>query len=378
MTTRRRNLLLLLATLALAGGGAYLTGSPDRSRDVLDAVPDHTFLLVTLDLPKLRASPFAAELASLHEVTDVSQTCGFDPMARAKMVAIAIPEAENGEFGLALTHDLTRDEMSACARNVTASRGTSFEMRQDGPYVLLESTSSVEPGPPAQIAYRDGAPLLIGRGAWLGSMRAALDGREPRVLSRPAHAALREVAGANAATGARPSIVATAVLPKGLRDRLRKQMAGEADTERGVETMDAVLAVSEVAVAVTTGGAEEPVKLFAELRCERAGACETVRAFVDRKRVAFASVPMVKALGFAPLLDAIQLSAQGEVLEAHVELAAGDVSRVLSALKQAWSSPAAPARPVALPPSSGSAPAPHADEVLGARDGGGPKTMPRR
>ena len=87
---------------------------------------------------------------------------------------------------------------------------------------------------------------------------------------------------------------------------------------------------------------------------------------------------MVKALGFAPLLDAIQLSAQGEVLEAHVELAAGDVSRLLSAVKQAWSSPAAPARPVALPPSSGSAPAPHADEVLGARDGGGPKTMPRR
>ena len=370
MTTRRRNLLLLLATLALAGAGAYLAGPPDRTRDVLDAIPEHTFLLVTLDLPKLRTSPFARELSSLHEVTDVSQTCGFDPVARAQTVAIAIPEAENGEFGLALTHDLTRDELSGCARNVTASRGTSLTMRQDGPYVLLEADSSLDLGPPAQIAYRDGAPLLIGRGAWLGSMRASLEGREPRALSRPAHAALREVAGANAAASARPSIVATAVVPKGLRDRLRKQLADEADTERGVKTMDAVLAVSEVAVAVTTGGESDPVKVFVELRCERAGACDTVRAFVDRKRAGFASLPLVKALGFAPLLDAIQLSAEGEVLDARVELAAGDVSRLLSAAKQAWSSPASTPRPLPLPAKSGASSVPHADEVLGARDAG--------
>jgi len=370
LTTRRRNLLLLLATLGLAGLGAYLAGAPDRTRDVLDAVPEHTFLLVTLDLPRLRASPFAKELASLHEVTDVSETCGFDPLARVKTVAIAIPEAENGEFGLALTHDLSADEMSSCARNVTASRGTSLTTKQEGPYVVLESAGSLDLGPPAQIAYRDGAPLLIGRGAWLGSMRASLDGREPRVLSRPAHSALREVAGAGAAAGARPSIVATAVLPRGLRDRLRKQMAGEADTERGAQTMDAVLAVSEVAVAVTTGGEHDPVKLFAELRCERAGACDTVRAFVDRKRAGFASLPIVKVLGFAPLLDAVQLTVQGEVLDARVELSATDVSRVLSAVKQAWSPAPAP-RPAPLPVASGTATVPHADEVLGARDAGG-------
>lgn len=369
MTTRRRNLLLLLATLGLAGVGAYLAGAPDRTRDVLDAVPEHTFLLVTLDLPKLRASPFAKELSSLHEVTDVSETCGFDPLARVKTVAIAIPEAENGEFGLAITHDLSPDELSSCARNVTASRGTSLATKQEGPYVVLESTSGLDLGPAAQIAYRDGAPLLIGRGAWLGSMRASLDGREPRVLSRPAHAALREVAGAGAAPGVRPSIVATAVLPKGLRDRLRKQMAGEADTERGAQTMDAVLAVSEVAVAVTTGGEHDPVKLFVELRCERAGACETVRVFVDRKRAGFAAQPVVKVLGFAPLLDAVQLTVQGEVLDARVELAATDVSRVLSAVKQAWSpSPAPRAPPFPVP--SGTSAAPHADEVLGARDAG--------
>lgn len=370
MTTRRRNLLLLLGTLALAGGGAYLAGAPDRTRDVLDAVPEHTFLLVTLDLPRLRVSPFAKELASLHEVMDVSQTCGFDPLARTKMVAIAIPEAENGEFGLALTHDLTKDELSACARSVTASRGTSMEVRREGPYVLLEAPSSFEAGPPAQIAFRDGAPLLVGRGAWLGSMRAALDGREPRVLSRPTHAALREVAGASAAAGSRPSIVATAVLPRGLRDRLRKQLAGEADTERGAETMDAVLAVSEVVVAVTTGGEAEPVKLFVELRCERAGACDTVRAFVDRKRRALASEPMVKALGFAPLVNAIDLSARGEVLDARLELAAGDVSRVFSAIRRAWSSPPASSRPVPISTPSAASATRHADEVLGARDAG--------
>ncbi|HEX7602388.1 MAG TPA: hypothetical protein VF316_12320, partial [Polyangiaceae bacterium] len=89
----------------------------------------------------------------------------------------------------------------------------------------------------------------------------------------------------------------------------------------------------------------------------------------DRKRAAFASQPLVKALGFAPLLDAVQLTVQGEVLDARLELAAADVPRVFSAIRQAWS-PAPLPRPAPLPMTSGTAVAPHADEVLGARDAG--------
>lgn len=352
LRTRTRNALVLAAIGVLAGAGAYFGGSPPTERAALDAIPERTFLLVTIDLKRLRASPLAAELGGFREVSDVSSLCGFDPLERAREVVIAVPEEESGEFGLAVTHDLTRDEVAACARKIADSRGDGSTVREEGAYAILEPKESIEPGPKGQIVYRQGAPLLVGRGAWMTKMRGALDGTEPRVAAQKAHSALREVAGANAVGDARPTLVATAVLPKALRERLRRQMVTETEGSKGAATMDAILAVGEVALAIRTTTEGAPVKVFAELRCEKPGACETVRGFIDRKRKAFAADPLVKLMGFGPMLDAVTLEVNGEVLDAEVEWSAADFRRAASALKRA----AFPAESPSLPPPSASVP----------------------
>jgi hypothetical protein len=365
MRTRTRNALILAAIGGLAGAGAYFGGAPARQRAALEAIPEHTFLLVTIDPKKVRASPLAGELGALREVSEVSTTCGFDPLDRAREIVIAIPEEESGEFGLAVTHDLTRDEVGTCAKKLAAERGDGATLRQEGPYVVLEASESIDPGPKGQIVWRDGAPLLVGRGAWLGKMRGALDGTEPRVASQKAHSALREVVGANAGEAARPALVATAVLPKALRERLRRQMVTEGDApgSKSAQTMDAILAVGEVAISVKTTSATAPVTVFAELRCEKPGACETVRAFLERKRTKLGQDPLVRLMGFGPILDAVTLEANGEVLDARAEWAAADVRRVLSALGRALFPPPPDAPPLpsrSAPPAVSATP----DEVL--------------
>ncbi|CAN5285459.1 hypothetical protein BH09MYX1_BH09MYX1_58660 [soil metagenome] len=352
MRTRTRNALVLLAIAAVAGGGAYFAGGPTRQRAAIEAIPERTFLLVTVDLEKLRVSPMASELGGFREVSDVSSLCGFDPLSRAKELVIAVPEEETGEFGLAVTHDLTRDEVAACARKIADANGDGSTLRQEGAYAILEPKEAIDPGPKGQIVYREGAPLLIGRGAWMTKMRGALDGTEPRVSAQKAHTALREVAGASSAPALRPTLIATAVLPKTLRERLRRQMVTEAEGAKGAATMDAILAVGEVAIAVRTTTTDAPVQVFAELRCEKAGACDTVRGFVDRKRNAFAADPLVKLMGFGSMLDAIKLEVNGEILDANVEWSAADVKRAFGAIQRA-------AFPSAPPP-----PKTFADEVV--------------
>ncbi len=361
MRTRTRNALVLGAIGVAAAAGAWFAGGPTPQRGALDAVPEHTFLLVTLDLKKLRASPLASELDALHEVSEVATTCGFDPLDRASQVAISVPEEESGEFGLAVTHDLGRDEVSACAKRLANERGDGATFRQEGPYGILEAAESIDPGPKGQIVYREGAPLLVGRGGWMTKMRGALDGTEPRIATQKAHTALREVVGANApGDAARPALVATAVLPKALRERLRRQMVTDAEgpnAAKSAQTMDAILAVGEVAIAVHTTTASAPVTVFAELRCEKPGACETVRAFLERKKAKLGQDPIVRLMGFGPILDAVKLEVNGEVLDARAEWAADDVRRVFSALGRALfpTAPAPAPRPLApLPSGSGS------------------------
>ena len=277
----------------------------------------------------------------------------------------AVPVEVSGEFGLEVTPVLTRDEVAACARKIAGSHGEGSTVREEGAYGILAAKESLEPGPKGQIVYREGAPLLVGRGAWMTKMRGALDGTEPRVSAQKAHSALRDVAGASAAGDARPTLVATAVLPKTLRERLRRQMVTEAEGAKGAATMDAILAVGEVALAVRTTTDNAPVKVFAELRCEKPGACETVRAFLDRKRTAFAADPLVKLMGFASMLDAVKLEVNGEVLDAEVEWSAPDFRRAAAALKRA-AFPAEPAPLPQLPVPSNSVPPPKvsADEVV--------------
>ena len=339
MTTRRRNLLVLALVLAVAAAGAVFLAPPWRTRDAVEAIPSGAFLVVTVDLVALRASPLARDLASVREVSDVAELCGFDPLARARTVAIGVPEKPDGVFGLAVTHDLGRDELARCAERVMSARSATASITQHGSWTVVEQRGLLEGATRPKIAYRDGAPLLVARGDYLATMQAALDGETPRVTEGHDHAALRARAAARA--GKNAVLVATALLPKSVRDRIKDEMSDEAEpSESKRKTMDAILAVTAVSLAVASHG--EDLDVFAELDCETDAACATVHDFLERKRKSLAKEPAARFVGIGALLDALRIEPKGSSLELSLSAPETEVVRAMKALVSAAFSPSPP------------------------------------
>jgi hypothetical protein len=358
MTTRLRNLVILGAVLALAATGVFFFAPSTRQRSAIEAIPDGAFMLVTVDLAALRSSPLAREVTSLREVSDIVQECGFDPIARAKSVAIGVPEKPDGVFGIAITTDIPESDLLRCAESVMAARSATPRITTRGSWTELEQEGVSTDTARAKIAQRAGAPLLVARGDYLATMQATLDGKAaPR---NTAHDALRKVA-LDHEGGA--FFVLTAILPKSVRDRLKDE--GPADEHAA--TMTAILSVSAASMAVTARG--DSLDVFAELRCESDAACSTVRDFIDRKRTEIASKPAARFVGIGAVLEALRLETHGSVLDLSLSAPESDIARAARAL---WSAAFAPSSP---PPragdgSAGGGTVAEPGETVGGRDGG--------
>ena len=345
MTTRRRNVLLLLGVLALAAVGAFYLTPAASEPAAVDAVPSGAFLVVTADLAALRASSLAKDLGGLREVSDVAELCGFDPLAHAKSIAVGVPEKPDGVFGVAITSDLARDALVHCAERVMSARSAMPNVTQHGSWTVLEQEGFIAEATRPRIAYRDGAPLLVARGDYLATMQAALDGRTPRAVSAEGHAALRRRAPKDA------FFIATALLPKSVRDRIQHEMTDENDTsESQKKTMNAILAVSAVSLAAAPRG--DLLELAAELDCDTEDACATVRDFIDRKRKSIASQPAARFAGIAGLLDALHLDAKGPSLELRLTAPESEIARAIRAILSSAFAPA----PKTAPSASGFSP----------------------
>jgi hypothetical protein len=325
--------LVLAAVLAASALGAYFLAPSLRQRTAIEAIPRGAFLVVTIDLVKLRASPLAHELGGVREVSDVTELCGFDPLARAKTIAIGVPEKPDGVFGLSITHDLERDELAKCAERVMSARSAVPSVTLRGSWTVVQQEGVLSEATRAKIAYRDGAPLLVARGDYLAAMQQTLDG--PRAGPTD-HDALRKIALAH---GDDALLVATAILPKSVRDKLKDELSSEADTSESKKTtMNAVLAVDSFALSVASRG--DSLDVFVELGCDDAGTCRTVSDFLDRKRKTIDADPAARIAGVSGILDAIHLEPRGNRLDATLSAPASELVRVVrTVLASGFSSP---------------------------------------
>jgi hypothetical protein len=327
MTTRRRNVLVLVAVLVLGAAGAWFFSPSVRERPAVSAIPAGAFLIVTLDLQKTRESPIGAELSSIDPISEVSQECGFDPLAHVRTLAIGVPEKPDGVYGVALTHDLPEDDLGKCAQRMMSLRSETPRFTQKGSWTTLEQEGVLAEATRPKIAWRSGSPLLIARGDYLATMQAALDGTAPRADTESQHVALRKVA----TERARGSVllVATAVLPKSIRDKIKDEMEGETEQQK-TTTMNAILAVRALALSVSSEG--DTVHLFVELECENDGACATVRDFLDRKRKAIAAEPAARFAGVGAILDGARLDAHGPSLGVELSAPEPEMARAARAV----------------------------------------------
>jgi hypothetical protein len=334
-----------LLAAGLAGAVAVVLGlraarAPSPARGVLQAAPADAWLVVTADVVAARPllEPFFRSAGGLSTATraaglgSITAACGFDPVEHLRELMVAAPEGgERGDFGIAFSVDLTKDELASCARKAIAARGGSPSTTTRGDYAVIGDES--DPGQ-ARLAYRDRGPFLVGRGAWLDAMIDAAASRGARAPAR--HLAMR-------ATLAPPSgppraLVLTALLPKSLRDRLR---ASEAEAGAAASAaFEGVLGVEEAGAAVTASDTTTAIEVA--LRCETAAACLDVKELIEKGRRALAGDFAVRLLGFGPLVDSLIIdSTVPAALGIRTRAPTGDLAEALARL---WSRVAPPSR----------------------------------
>jgi hypothetical protein len=366
VTTRQTNALILALLIAATGGFLYWTSRAEQSaraqvspvERTLEAAPAETFLVATLDVAKLRGSPLLAPLQSLGAGLnkEVTHKCGFDPLERLDALTVAVPEDEgSGDFGLAMAGRLSTNELVTCGQKVMEDRGAVIATEHVGSFTLAYDKATVASlNRFGKLALREGGPYLLARGEWLETMIASAEQKHPRATSNTRHMALRTALDAE-----HRALVATVLLPAKLRDRLKREMAGEAPNS----TMRGILGVESAGIALGAGG-----EVAAELRCETADDCNEVKALLLAKRDAWSRDLGMRILGVGALLQNVNVDVRETTLSVRSQLPVEEAGRLLSRILEMRSRPAAPAAPSSSAPPL---PRPRADEVLSPRKDGG-------
>jgi hypothetical protein len=372
--------LVMAIALAVLVGLTWNRVTPPgaASSGPLDAVPRESFLVGHVDVPALRASPvYKAVLGEADGsaskalgLDELAKGCGFDPLGRVSELAVAIPEGESrGTFGLAAHVNITESELATCAERIGEARGSKTTPKTVGAFHVMEEQKGAHPG----LAFREGRQssgphlLLVAEGAWLSSMIATASGERPSASADAAHVAL-----ATAVTSQpgleKPTVLATALLPKGLRERLRGELSAEiSGASQGGEdspqdVMSAVLSVGGVGLAIRAGGPGEDFDVRAELACEGDKQAGVLARLVERKRFAWSKDIGLRIVGFGGAIDSIVAEPHGSNLTLKLHAPADDLARAITrGLELGKSRPSA--RPEPAVPSARRPP----DEVLDAR-----------
>ncbi len=333
----RRQYALFFVLVAGVVAVAFWLGRRSSSAGVLTAVPADAWLVATIDVEALRASPLAQPLLGAAGAGDaasraasvipglgtLTDACGFDPVTRIDQVVLCSPEGgERGDFGVAFTGHFTRDELTRCADKITRARGGSPKTTARGAFSILENEADAAH---TRFAYRQGGPFLVGRGAWLDAMIDAAEGKAPR--ERPEHAALRQALAPKSGEAPR-AVVVTALLPSGVRDRLRGELGAELGSE-GERAYASVLAVASAGLALGTGGPGSSTQLAVELHCDTTDACGEVKTLIERKRLTFSRDLGLRLVGIGPLVDSLTVAVQGSSLSAAARAPTDDLARAL-------------------------------------------------
>jgi hypothetical protein len=336
---------------------------PLRSR-AFEAVPAGPFLVATANLDALRATPIGPKLLAgdrdipgLGKVRDV---CGIDPMERVREIVLAVPAAgDAGDFGIVAIGDVPEDEILACASRVIEKRGGKPVVSTVGSFRTVRDGTLVVSG--AEIAVKKGGPILLGAGAYLRAMIDAADGRTPTVASSVAHARL-------AASVQGGTVRATVALTPTQRDQLMKSLAEEGGPRGAASIVGG-------AIGATVGST---VAIHAVIACDDTERCAEVATLLRRARDERAADLATRIAGFARVLSAVQITAEGETIQIKSEVPADEAlvlfERLLLLRGTRHPMPKEPPEPERGDPPAPSASAPSASAPAPA-DAGAPDAM---
>lgn len=317
----------------------YANEQTAQATDLGCAIPANTFLAARIDVDTLRRTGLLSTLSDAlmpggAPLQTLEKECGFDPLSRVSEVVVAVPEEDGtGDFGVAMTVRAKPDELRACGKAVQGSDATEEPKLAHGFYVLGKGGSR------AQLAVRpngaDAATLVVAKGAWLDAMLASLS-RGTR--SAKEHESVASTLG----TDVPQAIRATVLLPDAMRQRLIGELGNEARSAESKSTMEGVLGVLSVALALgpmPKAEAELGARLL--LRCDRPEQCARVKTLVEQKRLE-ASQNVMARVALGPVLDALTTELVGSELRIETRAPMAQLGRGLRLLGLAWERPTSP------------------------------------
>ncbi len=394
VTTRAKNILGLLAFAAASVAVVWFIRREARQkRTVLDAVPADAFLVMTVDVDKLRRSPLGAAMlggadSKLLGEKAITATCGFDPLDRMREIAVAVPgDDDTGEFGIVMRADIAKGELLACAQKVMESQkgGARASVRESGSFTLFEPEGDLRKRYPT-LAYREGGPVLVARGTWLGTMIDTVEGKLPSARRESSHLAMRRALGQASDDASTFAFMATVVLPREMRERIRNEMEGEIKRGAGDESRSTfaagVLGVESAGLAIVAGEAGGATSVVVDVTCDGDAACAALAKLVEKKRAEWGGDVAIRLLGVGALLDGIVTENRGTSLRLSTRAPSEEAAKWLERVLELGSA----RHPTSGPLDSAAPPAPRAppfaDEIVRAksdagvsipRDAAGPK-----
>ena len=343
MVLSRRARIAIASTVATVAtcllAARHLRGTAGALRPV-DAVPRDAFLVATVNLAELRRSPIydvllgnesptglkKAELLSTRAlgIAKLEEACGFDPLMRVDDLAVAVPEeGDRGELGVSARVNLTPEELSRCASTLAGQHGAAKpETRSISGFDVVEAAGDEAARP--RLGYGHGL-LVVGRGAWFDAMLAAADGKAEGVKDAAGHATLRAALTSGEGWHT-PTVLVTALLPRSLRDRIKREMGGAIDAPGGV-IMAGVLGVSSVGLALRAN--DQTVDAAVELVCDAGDACASVEKLIGKKRLEWSKELMLRMVGLGPLLDSIDVKRTGPRVRVTASAGANSLASTL-------------------------------------------------
>jgi hypothetical protein len=283
------------------------------------AFPRGASIVVAANLEKLRQSPLSGLVdEGSREIVgqSVRETCGFDPIDRAKTLLLVIPNRtehprdDSGQppFGIAIGGEFTEAAVASCAVRVVDKRGGEPARAKLGSFQAIRDRRAT-----GEVAVRDGGPLLLSEGWYLREMIDALDGKTPSLASDEQHATLRDSVG-----GKGSAILVTFISPPGWLDR----MAGSE-----IASLSPLASLRAGAIRIDVDPRFTATLLLA---CPDTAQCDEIARFVERMRTDLRRA-IAEELGIDPILE-FKTEREKNAVRAFIELDPVKTARVAAKL----------------------------------------------
>lgn len=316
-----RNALAVLAIGAAAGLGVFVWSQtkPRPLESSLDAIPDGAMLLATADVTALRRinalAPIFSETGEIPGIGKVREVCGVDPLEHVVDVAMGVPATgSDGDFGLVASGAIDAEALLSCASKVIEARGGRPVVNPIGSFRTVRDSAAFASS--AEIAARDGGPILLGAGSYLRAMIDAADGRVPRVTSDLMHERIAREIGPGA-------LRVTVVLTPEQRRTLNEELA------RGGAAGSPAAAMLGVGLSVSV---DTRVGLSGLVACETANACTDLGQTFETRRTSRTDDPIIRIVGAKPLLERMKIAATGTKITARVDMSTEEATNLVQRL----------------------------------------------